>query len=110
MITFNKIVHDSNIFYHSIFHLSVISYCLYDNIILILCQYKKYVHVKLLIIVYVNSICINKHFLRHYLKLNKKSNWIKSCFQTCDKESIYLGKQVLNSRLDEKELRKVLKK
>ena len=46
----------------------------------------------------------------YYLKLNKKSNWIKSCFQTCDKESIYLGKQVLNSRLDEKELRKVLKK
>lgn len=55
-------------------------------------------------------IKINSKMHLFYIKLNKKSNWIKSCFQTCDKESIYLGKQVLNSRLDEKELRKVLKK
>ena len=45
----------------------------------------------------------------YYLKLNKKVNWIKSCFETCDKESIYLGKQVLNARINEAELRKTLK-
>lgn len=45
----------------------------------------------------------------YYLKLNKNVNWIKSCFETCDKESIYLGKQVLNARISETELRKVLK-
>ena len=45
----------------------------------------------------------------YYLKLNKKVNWIKSCFETCDKESIYLGKQVLNARINETELKKTLK-
>lgn len=46
----------------------------------------------------------------YYLKLDKNVNWIKSCFETCDKESIYLGKQVLNSRISETELCKVLNK
>lgn len=46
----------------------------------------------------------------YYLKLNKKVNWIKSCFETCDKESIYLGKQVLNARVSEIELYEILKK
>lgn len=46
----------------------------------------------------------------YYLRLNKKVNWIKSCFETCDKDSIYLGKQVLNARVSEKELCDVLKK
>ena len=32
----------------------------------------------------------------HYLKLNKKVNWVKSCFATCDKDELFLGKQVLN--------------
>lgn len=32
----------------------------------------------------------------YYLKLNKNVNWVKSCFQTCDKDSLYLGKNVLN--------------
>lgn len=46
----------------------------------------------------------------YYLKLNKNVNWVKSCFETCDKESIYLGKQVLNAEISETELRKVLKR
>lgn len=45
----------------------------------------------------------------YYLKLNKKANWVKSCFETCDKESIYLGKQILNAEIGKAELCKVLK-
>lgn len=50
----------------------------------------------------------NTHIL-YFLKLNKNVNWVKSCFETCDKESIYLGKQVLNSKVTEDELIKMLK-
>ncbi len=46
----------------------------------------------------------------YYLKLNKKVNWIKSCFETCDKDEIYLGKQVLNAQITESTLRTELKK
>lgn len=46
----------------------------------------------------------------YYLKLNKNVNWIKSCFETCSKDSIYLGKQVLNARISEADLRTSLKK
>lgn len=51
----------------------------------------------------------NTHVL-YYLKLNKKANWVKSCFDTCDKDVIYLGKQVLNSKVTETDLIKELKK
>lgn len=51
----------------------------------------------------------NIHVL-YYLKLNKKANWVKSCFDTCDKDVIYLGKQVLNSKVTETDLIKELKK
>ena len=51
----------------------------------------------------------NTHVL-YYLKLNKKANWVKSCFDTCDKDVIYLGKQVLNSKVTETDLIKGLKK
>jgi hypothetical protein len=34
----------------------------------------------------------------YYLELNKEHNWVKSCFESCDKEEIFLGKQVLNYR------------
>lgn len=44
------------------------------------------------------------------MKLNKKANWVKSCFDTCDKDVIYLGKQVLNSKVTETDLIKELKK
>ena len=37
----------------------------------------------------------------YYLKLNKNVNWVKSCFQTCDKDSLYLGKNVLNALIGE---------
>ena len=46
----------------------------------------------------------------YFLKLNKNVNWVKSCFETCDKDAIYLGKQVLNSRITENDLIKELKK
>lgn len=45
-----------------------------------------------------------------YLKLNKNVNWVKSCFATCDKESIYLGKQVLNAKINVDDLVKELKR
>lgn len=44
----------------------------------------------------------------YLLRLKKENNWIKSCFATCDKESIYLGKQVLNSKVTEEEIGKKL--
>ncbi|WP_278697703.1 hypothetical protein [Anaerobutyricum hallii] len=46
----------------------------------------------------------------YYIKLNKNVNWIKSCFETCDKDAIYLGKQVLNVEISEETLRKELKR
>lgn len=46
----------------------------------------------------------------YYLELRKDNNWIKSCFATCDKEEIYLGKQVLNYPIDKKSLCLKLKK
>lgn len=45
----------------------------------------------------------------YYLRVNRKANWIKSCFETCDKKSIYLGKQILNDRINEKDLVEILK-
>lgn len=35
----------------------------------------------------------------YYLKLNKNVNWVKSCFNTCEKDSIYLGKEVLKAQI-----------
>ena len=43
-----------------------------------------------------------------FIELNKKNNWIKSCFESCDKDSIFLGKQVLNHRVREEELANLL--
>ena len=45
----------------------------------------------------------------YYLKLNKKANWLKSCFETCDKDEIYLGKNVLNSRMTKDEIIKEIR-
>lgn len=56
-----------------------------------------------------NILCHNmSKDLFYYLRLNKKINWIKSCFETCDKESIYLGKQVMNTEISKIELHKIL--
>ena len=49
----------------------------------------------------------NKYY---YLDLSKGINWIRSCFNTCTKDQIYLGKQVLNNLIDEKALIEKLKK
>ena len=46
----------------------------------------------------------------YYLELRKNNNWIKSCFNTCNKDKIYLGKQVLNYPIDVTNLRLKLKK
>lgn len=46
----------------------------------------------------------------YYLKLNKDVNWMKSCFETCDKDTIYLGKQVLNAQVSESVLRAEINK
>lgn len=47
---------------------------------------------------------------KHYLIiLKKENNWIKSCFRGCDKDKIYLGKQVLNSEISNEELKNKIK-
>ncbi len=46
----------------------------------------------------------------YYIPLRKEANWVKSCFEGCDKNRIYLGKQVLNSQISLHELKNVLKK
>lgn len=46
----------------------------------------------------------------YYLQLPKDYNWVKSCFMTCDKEKIFLGKQVMNAPITEAELCKRLLK
>lgn len=33
----------------------------------------------------------------YFLDLARKNNWVKSCFDTCNKDEIFLGKQVLNN-------------
>lgn len=47
----------------------------------------------------------NKYY---YLSLKKEFNWVKSCFIECDKERIYLGKQVLNAQIGLEELKSKL--
>ena len=50
---------------------------------------------------------LNKRF--YYLKLKKQNNWLKSCFMTCEKDDIFLGKEILNSRISDIELIKLIK-
>ena len=44
------------------------------------------------------------------LKLNKKVNWVKSCFATCDKDELFLGKNVLNARITQEQFVEEMKK
>ncbi|MEF9939633.1 MAG: hypothetical protein RR768_05890 [Clostridium sp.] len=44
------------------------------------------------------------------IDLPKENSWVKSCFMSCDKEKIFLGKQVLNNRIDKQELVTKIKK
>lgn len=46
----------------------------------------------------------------HYLKLNKKVNWVKSCFATSDKDELFLGKNVLNARITQEQFVEEMKK
>jgi len=46
----------------------------------------------------------------YYLRLNTNSNWVKSCFNSCDKGAIYLGKELLNAQIKEDLLKKELLK
>lgn len=46
----------------------------------------------------------------HYLKLNKKVNWVKSCFATYDKDELFLGKNVLNARITQEQFVEEMKK
>ncbi|KXL53615.1 MULTISPECIES: hypothetical protein [Bacillota] len=55
----------------------------------------------------LQDITKNKYY---YISLEKENNWIKSCFAGCDKEEIYLGKQVLNAQIQLEELGKKLSK
>ena len=53
----------------------------------------------------LHDLVQNKYF---YLPLRKDNNWIKSCFLGCDKEEIYLGKQVLNAQIGLEDLKQKL--
>ena len=46
----------------------------------------------------------------YYIKLNKNANWIKSCFKTCDKQEIFLGKDVMNQLISAKALEDIFRK
>ena len=46
----------------------------------------------------------------YYLKLNKNANWVKSCFETCEKDCIYLGKEIFRSLISDNVLRTELLK
>lgn len=46
----------------------------------------------------------------YYLKLNKSTNWVKSCFETCDKDGLYLGKNVMKYPVSIPQLQAELKK
>lgn len=46
----------------------------------------------------------------YYIELAKEVNWIKSCFNTCTKDKIYLGKQVLNAQIQVPQLIQKLSK
>ncbi len=36
----------------------------------------------------------------YFLEFNKKINWLSMCFNSCDKENLYFGKQILNNISD----------
>lgn len=46
--------------------------------------------------IFLNDFRRKKYY---YLELPKENNWIKSSFKTCQKDEIYLGKQVLNAQI-----------
>ncbi len=37
---------------------------------------------------------VNKKY--YYLKFNEENNWLQNSFDNCDKDELFLGKQVLN--------------
>lgn len=41
---------------------------------------------------------------------SKKVNWVKSCFATCDKDELFLGKNVLNARITQEQFVEEMKK
>lgn len=53
----------------------------------------------------LQDITQNKYY---YLHFRKKINWVKACFDGCDKDKIFLGKQVLNSQISLVDLKKEL--
>ena len=46
----------------------------------------------------------------YFLDMTKGYNWIKSCFNSCDKDKLHLGKQVLNYKISTQDLMTKLKK
>lgn len=40
----------------------------------------------------------------YYLDFTRGFNWVKGCFESCDKDELFLGKQVLNSEISEVQL------
>ncbi len=45
-----------------------------------------------------------------YIDLKKGYNWVKACFDSCDKDTLFLGKQIMNYPVTEKEIVSILKK
>ena len=54
----------------------------------------------------LNDTIAKKHYL---IVLKKENNWVKSCFSGCNKNKIFLGKQVLNYVVSNEDLKKKIK-
>ena len=54
----------------------------------------------------LNDTIAKKHYL---IVLKKENNWVKSCFIGCNKNKIFLGKQVLNYVVSNEDLKKKIK-
>lgn len=45
-----------------------------------------------------------------YVEFKNKNNWLQSCFERCDKEELFFGKDILNNRVHSTELLDRLKR
>lgn len=46
----------------------------------------------------------------YYIKIKEPNNWIRNAFERSSKDKIFFGKEVLNNKVDEKELEELIGK
>lgn len=59
---------------------------------------------------YMIVLCDIKNKKSYLLDLTKGVNWVKNSFESCDKDELFLGKQILNYSINESDLIKALKR